>query len=93
VALGTVAELRATARLGWTPPALADRAVALMAALGLPASPSQAELDAAWRFVGADKKRAGDSVRLPVVTGPGAGEVKRVTFDALRRAVLDGDAP
>ena len=88
VAMGTVAEMRATAALGWTPPALVERGTALFAALGLPTDVDRAELTASWRFVGSDKKRAGDSVRLPVVSAAGASHVARVELAALRRAVL-----
>jgi hypothetical protein len=38
--------------------------------------------------VGSDKKRAGDSVRLPVVAAAGASHVARVGLAALRDAVL-----
>jgi shikimate kinase/3-dehydroquinate synthase len=88
VALGLVAELAATARLGWTPPALVDRARALVAALGLPSEVSRAELAASWPFVGADKKRSGASVRLPVVSAPGECRVEAVRLTALHGAVF-----
>jgi shikimate kinase/3-dehydroquinate synthase len=88
VALGVVAELAATARLGWTPPALVDRARALVGALGLPVEVERAELAASWPFVGSDKKRAGGAVRLPVVTGPGECHIEAVPLRALHDAVL-----
>jgi shikimate kinase/3-dehydroquinate synthase len=88
VALGVVAELAATARLGWTPAPLVDRARALLSALGLPARVDRGELAASWPFVGSDKKRAGGAVRLPVVTGAGECHVERVRLEALRGAVL-----
>jgi shikimate kinase / 3-dehydroquinate synthase len=88
VAIGTLAEMRATAGLGWTPPALVERSTALFAALGLPTRVDRAELTASWPFVGSDKKRSGDSVRLPVVTAPGMARVARVELSALRGAVL-----
>jgi shikimate kinase/3-dehydroquinate synthase len=89
VALGLVAEMRASAALGWTPAPLVERARALLAALGLPSLVDRAELAASWAYVGSDKKRLRDAVRLPVVTAAGAARVERVTLDALRRAVLD----
>jgi shikimate kinase / 3-dehydroquinate synthase len=90
VAIGTVVEMRATAALGWTPPALVDRGAALFAALGLPTHVDREELTASWSFVGSDKKRSGDAVRLPVVTSAGASHVARVGLPALRDAVLGG---
>ncbi len=88
VAIGTVAEMRATAALGWTPPALVARAEAAMASLGLPCRVERADLASAWHFVASDKKRTRDAVRLPVVTGPGQAEVRRVSLSDLRDAVL-----
>jgi shikimate kinase/3-dehydroquinate synthase len=88
VALGTVAEMRATAALGWTPDGLVNRVAALLSSLGLPARVERADLEAAWPFVSSDKKRGGDYLRLPVVTEPGRAEVKRVALDDLKRAVL-----
>jgi 3-dehydroquinate synthetase len=88
VALGTVVEMRATAALGWTPPDLVRRGAALFAALGLPAEVAPAEVAAAWPFVGSDKKRGGDGIALPVVTGPGQAHVRRVPLAELQAAVL-----
>jgi shikimate kinase/3-dehydroquinate synthase len=88
VAIGTVVEMRATAALGWTPRALVERSTALFAALGLPTHVDRAELTASWPFVGSDKKRAGDSVRLPVVGAAGESHIARVELAALRDAVL-----
>jgi shikimate kinase/3-dehydroquinate synthase len=88
VALGTVAEMRATAALGWTPPDLADRAAALFSALGLPTHVDAAELAASWPFVASDKKRVHDAVKLPVVTAPGHAHIERVGLAELRAAVV-----
>jgi shikimate kinase/3-dehydroquinate synthase len=88
VALGTVAEMRATATLGWTPHALVDRVAALLGALGLPWSLERGELEGAWPFASSDKKRGGGSLRLPVVTGPGCSQMKRVTLEQLKGALL-----
>jgi shikimate kinase/3-dehydroquinate synthase len=88
VALGTVAEMRATATLGWTPPALVHRIAELQRALGLPGNLDIGELEASWPFVATDKKRGGDALRLPVVTGAGHAEVRRVTLPELKRALL-----
>ncbi len=88
VAIGTVAEMRATAALGWTPVALVERGKALFEALGLPTLVDDAELAASWPFVASDKKRTRDAVRLPVVTAAGKSHVERVELAALRGAVL-----
>ena len=87
-ALGVVAELEAGARLGWTPPAVVERARALLSALGLPTQVERAELAASWPYVGSDKKRAGGVLRLPVVAAPGEARVERVRLVSLRLAVL-----
>jgi shikimate kinase/3-dehydroquinate synthase len=88
VALGTVAEMRATAALGWTPRDLVDRAAALFSALGLPTHVDASELAASWPFVASDKKRVRDAVRLPVVTAPGHARIERVGLAELRDAVV-----
>jgi shikimate kinase / 3-dehydroquinate synthase len=88
VALGLVAEMRACASLGWTPPDLVERAVAVLGALGLPARPDARELAAAWPYVASDKKRVREAVRLPVVVAAGEARLQKVPLDALRRAVL-----
>jgi shikimate kinase/3-dehydroquinate synthase len=88
VSLGVVAELEACARLGWTPPALVQRARALLSALGLPTAVDRAELAASWPYVGADKKRAGATVRLPVVAAPGESRIERVRLESLHVAAF-----
>jgi shikimate kinase/3-dehydroquinate synthase len=88
VALGTVIEMRATAALGWTPPDLADRAAALLGALSLPVRVDRDDVVASWPFVGNDKKRGRDAIRLPVVTGAGRSHVERVPLATLRDALL-----
>lgn len=88
VALGTLAEMRATAALGWTPSPLVDRIAELLGALGLPQKVDGRELEAAWPFAAADKKRGGNSVRLPVVTAPGRAEIRRVSLTELKKALL-----
>ena len=88
VAIGMVAEMRATAALGWTPGALVERATRLLAALGLPTHVAEEDLEAAWPYVANDKKRGGDSLRLPVVTASGESHVERVALTVLRSALL-----
>jgi shikimate kinase / 3-dehydroquinate synthase len=88
VAVGTVLELAACERLGFTPAGTAARAATLFVRLGLPTTAEAAELAAAWPFVMSDKKRAATSLKLPVVTAPGQGAVVRVELALLRDALL-----
>ncbi len=88
VALGTVAEMRATQVMGLTPPGLAERAEAVLAQMGLPTQVDRNHLEAAWPFVASDKKRRAGALRLPVVTGVGHSHVARVAVGELRDAVL-----
>jgi 3-dehydroquinate synthetase len=88
VAQGLVAELRACARLGWTPMALVERTSRLLATLGLPSDAGTGDVQAAWPYVGSDKKRAGNALRLAVVDAPGSARIERVALDALRDALL-----
>jgi shikimate kinase/3-dehydroquinate synthase len=88
VALGTVAELAAAARLGLTPQPLVQRTQRLLTRLGLPASPSRGEVGASWSFVGSDKKRLAARIRLPVVSAPGESRVESVALEAFRTAAL-----
>jgi shikimate kinase/3-dehydroquinate synthase len=90
VALGLVVELAATASLGWTPPELARRTKELLIRLGLPGDVSRSEVAASWHYVGADKKRTGASVRLPVTLGPGRARVEKVLLKDLEKAALSG---
>ncbi len=87
VAIGTVIELAATERLGFTPKGTSQRAAALLQRFGLPTTVASADLAAAWPWVASDKKRTQTAVKLPVVTGPGEARVERVELDVLRSAV------
>jgi 3-dehydroquinate synthase len=88
VAIGTLAEMRATARLGLTPRDLVDRTATLLGRLGLPIEPRAGEVAAAWSFVAADKKRARGHIRLPVVTAPGVADVRPISLRDFERAAL-----
>ena len=88
VALGTIAEMRATQVLGFTPAGLAERAQAVFAKVGLPVHVDRDDLESAWPFVDSDKKRKGGGLRLPVVTGAGCSHVARVAVSELRGALL-----
>ena len=88
VSLGILAELEASAKLGWTPPALVERTRALLSALGLPTRVELSDVSASWPYLAADKKRARDAIRLPVVAAPGEARIERVPLDALHAAVF-----
>jgi shikimate kinase/3-dehydroquinate synthase len=88
VAVGTVLELAATERLGFTPPGLADRAKALFERLALPTEATAADIAAAWPFVLSDKKRAAATMKLPVVAAIGSATVEKIAIEALRGAVV-----
>jgi 3-dehydroquinate synthase len=88
VALGTVAEMRATQVLGLTPSGLVERAEALLAKIGLPTQARREDLEVAWPFVASDKKRRAGTLRLPVVTGTGHSHVELVSVGELRDAMF-----
>ncbi len=88
VALGMMVELGAMERLGRTPHALTERARKLLGAIGLPTEVSPATLAAAWRHVGADKKRAGDAIHFGIVTDAGVSHMERIPMTVLRGAVV-----
>ncbi len=87
VALGTVAELRLMAAMGFGDAALVGRARELLRRMGLPTDAPAAEIAASWAFVGRDKKRAGAAIRMPMVTAPGEAMVQSVPLRQLEQAV------
>ncbi|HEY1959808.1 MAG TPA: 3-dehydroquinate synthase [Polyangiaceae bacterium] len=84
VALGLVRELELTAASGLTPPDLVARTEGLLRKIGLPTRATADELRSAARFVGADKKRRGAHLALPVVTSLGIADVRDFPPSALR---------
>lgn len=79
VALGTLAELAFGVQHGTTPASLVPRVRALLEKFHLPIQCEPAALAQSARFIATDKKRAGDRVRLPLVTGVGRTELVSVT--------------
>jgi shikimate kinase/3-dehydroquinate synthase len=75
VSLGLVAALRIGSQLDLTPPSLADRAIALLAKLGLPVDLSKQPLEQAAQLIGHDKKRAGSTLRFVIARGVGQVEL------------------
>ena len=87
VALGLVEELRASVALGITPDEILEETISLLEHLGLPTKVDRPTLSAAFRWVAGDKKRRGDSLILPTVTGRGHATLTHVSMDAFRRAL------
>ncbi len=90
VALGLLVEMEALANLGRTPRDLVERTRRLLGALGLPTHVDPAEVAASWPFVAADKKRAGDAIKIAVVTAAGAAHVERIPIGVLHDAIVKG---
>ncbi len=87
VALGTMAELRATHAMGLATDAPIARVAALLHKFHLPTEIDAATLRRALPHVSSDKKRMGDSLALPVVTRVGHAEMAKVRMDAFLAAV------
>lgn len=90
VAIGTVLEIAAAERLGFTPSGTSKRAAALLERFGLPTTTEPSTVAAAWPYVLSDKKRTLSAVKLPVVTALGEARVERVEIAELRSAVCAG---
>lgn len=88
VAIGTVIELAAAEKLGFTPAGTAAKAASLFERFALPSRAEASDVAGAWPFVMTDKKRTKSSLHLPVVTAPGEGRVEQVAIDVLRDVVL-----
>ena len=96
VAIGTVAALRIGVAEGITDIEVADRAEALLTALGLPTRPPALDRAAVWAAMARDKKAAAGAVRFvlledvgrPVLHAPSRGTVDRV----LDELTVDGSA-
>jgi shikimate kinase/3-dehydroquinate synthase len=90
VGLGTLVELAATARFGWTPPPMVERTRDLLVRLGLPTRLSRHDVASSFSFVGADKKRVASKIKLPVVRAAGVSSLELVELAAFREAALAG---
>jgi len=83
VAMGMMAELEATHRLGFTPGPVVSDVRALLERLGLPTkNPAKIE-----RFLRADKKRIQNEILFPVVRGIGEASVERIPLETLMKAL------
>ncbi len=71
VSLGLVAALRIGQSLGETPQELTTRTLSLLERLKLPRTLAEADLAAAARLLGHDKKRAGTQIKFVVARGVG----------------------
>jgi len=90
VAIGLVASLNLSARLGYCPPELQRRVEALCARLGLPTRiPRGVAPDAIQKVMGRDKKRLADSLRLVLLRAIGRPLVVNDVLDQDIRATLE----
>ena len=81
VALGLVTELRVARALGLASDAPMARVAALLHKFHLPTEVDAATLRRALTHVSSDKKRAGDSLFLPIVTRVGQAAMVKVAMD------------
>ncbi len=93
VAAGMAMAARCSADLGWLSDADRDRALALLAAAGLPTG-RPAELDAVQLrdFMASDKKVSEGRVRLVLLDGIGAARLTAECPEHILRATLERDA-
>lgn len=87
VALGMVAAMRVGRSLRQLDGASVVRCTALLDRLGLPTDLDRRLDDEVFAYVGADKKRAGATVRFVVPGAPGSHRIEPIALDALRRHV------
>lgn len=85
VALGLAEELRFCESQGWTPKDVVAEYTHLAGTLGLSVEVDDATRRAAARHLGADKKRRGSTLTLPVVTARGESRLERVPVASLSR--------
>lgn len=93
VALGMVAELALGERLGLTPTGLRARTAHLLSAMGLRAESTPQEVAASRPFLGADKKRRGAHVRVPLPSAVGACTVHPLDLALLEDGSNFGSLP
>ncbi|HEX3905501.1 MAG TPA: 3-dehydroquinate synthase [Polyangia bacterium] len=79
VALGMVAALELGAKLGITPRALAERAVALLARSSLPVDLARRLGPDVWSRITVDKKRRGSTIRFVLCPKPGETLLRDLT--------------
>jgi 3-dehydroquinate synthetase len=87
VAIGTIAELEATERLGWTPSSVVDDTRAILERLGLPTTIPAALREPTLAGLIADKKRLASSILVPVVRGIGEATLERIPLATWSAAV------
>ena len=84
VAMGLLEELRFTEAQGWTPSSVVAEYTDVARALGLRFEVDESTRRAAARHLGADKKRRGSALSLPVVEARGRSRLDRVPVAKLR---------
>ena len=76
VAVGLVVELEASTEVAGLSPSVVDEVRSVLRCLGLPtAPPRHVRFNDLARFVAADKKRSGGSIRMPLLEAPGRPRV------------------
>lgn len=88
ISLGMMAALSLGVALKLTPPALYERAGALLTRLGLPVDVERRLTDDVLARIDVDKKRTGDAVRFVFVTEPGATHLQDLALSELRQRLL-----
>ena len=83
VGLGLLLEHTFGVRKGWTDAALPARIRAQLVALGLPTTVDPSLLQASIRFLVTDKKRHGDTIKLPLMQTTGKVIVREVDIHEL----------
>ena len=95
VALGMVCALRASEQLGFCSPALVDEVIAVLNQVGLPTDLSryphlaaQYDVDAVWRIMQSDKKKADGNLRFILIREPGACFISNEMDEGKAKEVL-----
>ena len=87
VALGMLAAMRVSDRLGRGRREDTERLEELLRRLGLPTDLDRRLNSRVLRFIGSDKKRRGDRIHFVIPRLPGQTEIELVALDALRDAL------
>lgn len=83
VALGMVAALRLSQRLGYAHSAHVQRAISLLSALGLPTDVRPYLHAQVLSFIGADKKRSSDRITVILAAAPGSVKLHAMSLPEL----------
>ena len=87
VAIGTIAELEATQRLGLTPSSVVSDARAMLERFELPTTIPSHLREATRAHLSSDKKRSGETILFPIVRGIGESTLERMPLATLADAL------